>query len=318
MKSATGTAPNWDDFRFLLTVLREGRFAAAGRALGVEHTTVARRIKVLEESLGAPLFFRTAKGLLPTPLGQGALEKAEAMERAAMDTVASSNRTRGQIEGKVRISVTDSIAARWLVPHLATLWRTHPKLQVEILTNQAHVDLARGSAELAIRTPRPQRRELTAYRLGTTAFRLFASRSIATRAARALRAEVPTTDGLPLVIYTHDNVFLQRAPWFQALLARSPEQMTASSTLVLLEAARAGVGVVVLPDFAVGEERSLVPVSEPLSHHEAWLVSHPEVRRDPRVAAVADFIKKLAPSLQSVADAPTRKKPAKKKTAKRR
>lgn len=292
---------NWDDFRYLLAVAREGRFAAAGRTLGVEHTTVARRIAALESALGGPLVYRTGRGLLLTPLGESALERAESMEEAALETVTASARggEEDPIEGRVRITMVDSFAVSWFVPRLGELWKEHPRIQVEVLTGEQPVDLARGHAELAIRAPRPQGRELTAFRLGGSAFRLYALRKVAARVRRGLAAREPRLEGVPLLVYPPEKSFLQRAPWFQQLLDRTPEQMTAGSTLSLLAAARAGLGVAVLPDFVAFAHPELVRASpRELSRLDAFLVSHPQFRRDPRVAAVAEFVKRIAPALE--------------------
>lgn len=185
------------------------------------------------------------------------------------------------------------------MPRLGELYARYPGLQLRVLTGNAQTDLSRGEAELAVRTPRPQQRELSAVKLGVSDFALFASPGVAARLGpRALEGAQPQLKDVPLLTYTAELKFLQSAPWFSALVAQSRHVLLTDSTLALLAAARAGVGVCVLPEFAVLREPELVRVARrEVSRHEAWLVPHPDFRRDARVRAVATFLKDISPDL---------------------
>jgi len=289
----------WNDVRYFLAVVRYGRLAKAARALRVEHTTVGRRIEALEQALGAPLFDRTAGGYLLTRAGKRVLEQAQTMEEAARRLEVGARESRQAVEGSVRVAMIESFAVTWLVPRIGELYARYPKLELQVLTGNAQTDLSRGEAELAVRTPRPQQRALSAVRLGISDFALFASPSVAARLRpRALEGAQPRLDDVPLLTYTADLTFLQSAPWFSALVARSRTVLLTNSTLALLAAARAGVGVCVLPEFAVLREPELVRVARrEVSRHEAWLVTHPDFRRDVRVRAVATFLKDISADL---------------------
>ena len=110
------TDVDWDGLRVFLAVARTGRISAAARKLGVEHTTVSRRLAALETALGAPLFHRTAAGYLPTPLGQEILPTAESIERAAEGIGVRARESTGRIAGRVRVAVAPEFASHWLVP----------------------------------------------------------------------------------------------------------------------------------------------------------------------------------------------------------
>ena len=79
---------NWDDLQVFLAIARAGRLSTAARRLGVEHTTVSRRLSTLEDELGVPLFYRTTTGYLLTSHGENVLAKAETMENAAIAVAA--------------------------------------------------------------------------------------------------------------------------------------------------------------------------------------------------------------------------------------
>jgi hypothetical protein len=150
--------------------------------------------------------------------------------------------------------------------------------------------LARGEAELAIRTPRPRQQGLTAVKLARVSTGLYAARS-----RRRRRRVDGASRGLELLVYVPAWHALQAAAWFQPVLASSRIVLATNSSQVLAAAARAGAGIAVLPRFLA--DRSLVAVSDDLSAHDHWLVMHPEFRRDPKVQAVASFLRRAAAAL---------------------
>jgi DNA-binding transcriptional LysR family regulator len=290
---------DWDHLRYFLAVARHHRLARAARALGVEHTTVARRIQALEAELSTPLFHRTAAGHQLTRVGRRTLAEAEAMEQAALAFQARAQAEHGLVEGRVRLALIESLSVVWLAPHLPALHQRHPKLELQIEAGNAQTDLSRGEAEIAIRTPRPPQSGLVATRLGWSRFGLFATAELARRLPRgALEGDRPDTHGVPLLAYTPALDFLQNAPWFRELLARSTVALLTSSTLTLQAAVQAGAGIGVLPGFVPRRHRELVRVAgRDVSVQDAWLVTHAEFRRDPRVRAVWDFLRGIAGDL---------------------
>lgn len=290
----------WDDIRFFLAIVKHGRLAQAARALGVEHTTVSRRLAALERAVGAPLFDRTKAGHLLTRAGHRVVAQAEAMARAARGFETEAHHGRAQVEGRVRLALVESFAVTWLAPNLPRLSRQHPGLSLDVVTGNAQSDLSRGEAELAVRSPRPSQRELAAVKIGVSSFTLFGTEEVAARLPRAaLDGDLPMTGEVPLLAYTPDLTFLQSARWFRDLLGRSRIGLLTNSTLTLLAAARAGAGAVVLPEFAVKRAPELVRLTRrDVSRQEAWLVTHPEFRRDPRVRAVSEFLRAIGPELE--------------------
>ena len=282
----------WDDLRIFLAVARAGRVAAAARSLDVEHSTVARRIAALEADVGAALFFRTAGGYQLTSEGRAALAGAEAMERAALTLGGRIQEHAGQLAGRVRIAILDELASHWLAHHLPAFRARFPQIELEVLVGIAPLDLARGEAELAIRTPRPRQPGLSAVKLAALSTALYAPR------ARRITVDA-SSRALELLLYTSAYHRLQSLAWFQPVIASSNIVMTSNSTQVLLAAARAGAGIAVLPHFAGTRYADLACVSDDVSpRDDMWLVVHPEFRRDPKVRATADFLRKAASTLR--------------------
>jgi DNA-binding transcriptional LysR family regulator len=284
---------DWDGLQVFLAVARGGRVSAAARRLGVEHTTVARRIAALEKTLGVSLFYRTTRGYLLTPQGQNVVSTAEAMERSALAVEARARENSGALAGRVRVAMPPEYGSHWLAPKLATFRAMHPQIELQILVGTRQRDLSRGEAELAIQPPRPTQTGMVAIRLGRVAVGLYASRSLIAEKRLRIRKLADMRD-LLLLAYTSPFQVLQEAKWFQPILASAAIGLESNSTHALLAAARAGAGVAVLPRFVAREHDDLVAVSDDVAAHDLLLITHPEVRRDPKVRATADFLKRLA------------------------
>jgi DNA-binding transcriptional LysR family regulator len=276
-----------------LAVARAGRVAVAAKRLGVEHSTVSRRLEALERELGTRLFFRTVAGYRLTPDGEAAVASAEAMERAERTLRARVGESSGRTVGLVRLALLDEFASHWLAPQLPEFRARHPQIELEVITGIQQLDLSRGEADLAIRTPRPRQAELAAVKLAAVSTGLYASKAVA--AGHRLRVDgVDSAHGLPLLVYASAFHGLQAAAWFQPLFASGPIGLVTNSSHTLLVAARASLGIAVLPRIMARRYDDLIPVSEDLARHDHWLVAHPDVQREPKIRAVRDFLRRAA------------------------
>ena len=284
---------DWDGLQVFLAVARSGRVSVAARRLGVEHTTVARRIAALEKTLGVSLFYRTSRGYLLTPEGQSVVSTAEAMERAALVVEARARETSGPPAGRVRVAMPPEYGSHWLAPRLGPFRTLYPQIELQILVGTRQRDLSRGEAELAIQPPRPTQTGMVAVRLARAAVGLYAARSLIGNKRIRVRGLADLNDW-QLFTYTAPFQVLQNAKWFQPILNSGSIALQSNSTHALLAAARAGAGIAVLPRFVAREHDDLVPVSDDVASHDILLITHPEVRRDPKVRATAEFLKRLA------------------------
>jgi DNA-binding transcriptional LysR family regulator len=123
---------DWEQVRLFLAVAREESLAAAGVRLGMDVSTVSRRLDRLEEDLGAPLFDRTREGTTPTALAEQMVSYAEEMELSAARFASASAQVETEVEGVVRLSVLPGFADAIIAPHLPKLYRRHPKLIIEL------------------------------------------------------------------------------------------------------------------------------------------------------------------------------------------
>jgi DNA-binding transcriptional LysR family regulator len=272
---------DWDRLRVVLALWRGGTLSAAARALGVDHTTVARRLDGFERDLGAPLFERGPEGFAATPLGEEVLGAAERMEDEVTGLLRRLDGAAGGLTGLVRLTTTPPLAALLFAPALGGFLRAHPGLQVELVGDNRGLDLSRREADLAVRLSRPEVPGLVARRLGEIALACYAA------AADPRPFEVQP-------FLAHEDATGPAAPQRYLSALVPPERMVlrSNTTQALLEAARAGLGCAVLPCFVGEGDPALrrVPAPSAMPPMTLWLLYHEDLRRSPRVRAAVAFI----------------------------
>lgn len=165
-----------DDLRYLLALSRTGRLVAAADALGVDHTTVSRRITALEKSVGQRLIERGTEGWVLTDVGRAVSENARAIEEAVhrvVDTVAGQDAP--SLRGTVRVSAPDGFGTAFVTPALVRLRRRHPQLQVELVTATRQLALRPSGFDLAVVIGVPSSSRLVTEHLTDYTLGLYAS-----------------------------------------------------------------------------------------------------------------------------------------------
>ncbi|MDJ0359416.1 LysR family transcriptional regulator [Rhodococcus sp. H29-C3] len=281
--------PSADDLLVLLAVERSGRFSSAANELGVNHTTISRRIATLEAGLGGRVLIRAGGGWELTELGRGALRAAEGVE-AAMRSLESGDES-GHIEGVVRLSATDGFSAYIAAPAAARVQRQHPKVAVEIVAVTRRASQQRSGLDIEIVVGEPQLHRAQAIRLGDYRLGLYASRDYLVD-----HGTPGTVDDLadhPLV-YFIDSMLqvddLDLAPNFTPTMR---ESVSSTNVFVHVEATRASAGIGLLPCFMADRHGDLVRILDDTvaTRLSYWLVTRQESLRRPEVSAVVDAIR---------------------------
>ena len=166
---------SWDDARFFLAVLRSGSLSGAARQLRCSHSTVRRRLQALELAVGVQLFVSANDGLAPTDAALEALPHAEALEQAALDFGRQLSGRSEALAGRIRCTVIDALTD-WIAPAIALLGERHPAIEVELLSDNRYLDLARREADVAIRASNRPAPSLFGRRVGRFEYAPFASR----------------------------------------------------------------------------------------------------------------------------------------------
>ncbi|UXA13008.1 LysR family transcriptional regulator [Mycobacterium sp. SMC-8] len=283
--------PSADDLLVLLAVGRTGRYTTAADELGLNHTTISRRIAALERAMGGRVLARVGGGWELTDLGREALAAAEAVENAVR-SLATDATGRRALEGVVRISATDGFSAYIAAPAAATVQRSHPKVAVEIVATTRRATQQRSGMDIEVVVGEPKVHRAEALRLGDYCLGLYGSRDYLTEHGGP--TDVDHLQHFPL-IYFIDSMLqvddLDLATSFAPSTMR--ESVTSTNVFVHVEATRASAGLGLLPCFMADRHPDLVRV---LPDHVSirlayWLVTRAETLRRPEVAAVVDAIR---------------------------
>ncbi|WP_394842925.1 LysR family transcriptional regulator [Pendulispora brunnea] len=279
---------DWNDVRYFLAVARTRRLAKAAKVLGVDQTTVGRRIAALEERFRVALFLRTPAGWELTSAGERVLQSAQRMAEAAEELSAQAIAEDGRIEGLVRIATSDTIAEYSVVPAIRAVQARYPAIRVVVNTGFARVDLLRGEADLAIRLVRPTDPRLACRKLAERSFRLYASREYVRQ-----RGTPDSLLGQPIV--TYDEAIRLGGQPFQLLQTEGLHvAFQANSARVMMAAAIAGIGITQLPDYVGDAMPQLVHVLPSFDKpYRIWLVVPQAKRRVAAIRAVSDAIREV-------------------------
>jgi DNA-binding transcriptional LysR family regulator len=283
--------PDWNDFRYFLAIAKAGTFAGAARELGVEHTTVGRRLTALETALSTRLFIRGPDGLTITAAGREMLPLAEEIAERAQAIERRVSGEDGRVEGTVRVSVSEALSA-YLVRQTAPLRERHPGLRVEMQVGNHASDLLRGEADLALRARPVTEPDLVARRLVSAGWSLYASPDYVAR--KGTPPDPEALGGHDIIAFDDSMANTPGGVWFGAHAKACNVAMRGNSVIAVFNAAICGMGVAVLPCFLGGPEpqlRRLTP--RILGTRDIHLVVHPDLARVARVRAVMDFLVEL-------------------------
>jgi DNA-binding transcriptional LysR family regulator len=271
---------NWDDLRMFVVLAREKTLAAASRRLGVDQTTVARRLYAFEESLGTALFERGEGRWRLTPFGLRTLERAERIEEDVAGIVRCAEVESDAVSGSVRLTCVAAMSSEYLVHHLPDLYARHPDLVVDLIDTDANLNIARHEADLAIRGSRPMRGDFIVRKLAVIGFAVYES----------ARTEVGTHRDW--VAYNEDLVQLPEMRWLENHMDGGRIRLRNSGMGTLCGAIASGIGRGILPCF-IGDSHSELrrsPPGDPVLSRDSWLLIHREARESARVTVVANWL----------------------------
>jgi len=283
---------DWDDLKYFIAVAKGGSTLAAGRALRVSQTTVARRIAALEQALGVPLFEKRQAGYALTGSGTDLLGRAHEVEKAATAFVDAAGAQSRDVSGAVKITTEEIYAITLLAPQLRELHEAHPAIVIELDTSQTVRDLGAGEADISLRSTKSkdQPAGLVGRQLCVDDWALYCSR------AYAERHGVPRTVA---EMRTHSfigggggNLWIHYQAWLKDLGLEQQVAMHHATSGGLLAGVRSGFGIAVLPCVIADSDPDLIRCVAPRGDHGRilWLFTHERVRHTPRVRAVIDFL----------------------------
>ena len=281
---------NPDDLLVLLAVSRSAKFTTAAQALGLNHTTVSRRIAALEKALGGRVLARATGGWELTDLGAQAVQVAEQVE-AVVGTLGAAGHAPDPITGVVRMTATDGFSAYIAAPAVARLRRDHPGLSVEVVTMTRRALQQRSGLDIEVVVGEPQVHRAEAVRLGDYMLGMYASRAYL--AEHGTPATVAELNAHPLVYFVDSMLQVDDLDAPRRLVPAMRDGLTSTNVFVHVEATRAGAGIGFLPCFMGDLHDDLVrllpaEIAELLPY---WMVLRPDSLRRPAVAAVVQALR---------------------------
>lgn len=279
---------NWDDLRHFLAVAHAGQLQRAAERMGVDATTVGRRLKRLEAALGQTLFEQTKEGHALTEAGERLRERAEAMARQAEEIGASPGEG-AQLGGSVRVTVSEGFGSWFVARHLPAFAAAHPRLIVDLVASSGFLNPSRREADIAILLDRPRKgplftRKLTDYRL-----RLYAAKTwLAAHGPVASRADLRRH---PLIGYVPDLLYAPELRYLAEIAPGLEPHLRSTSINAQHHLVAAGAGIAVLPCFMGDADPALARLlDEVVVTRSFWLVTHADTRRSARVGAFVDWL----------------------------
>ncbi|CAN5363381.1 LysR family transcriptional regulator [soil metagenome] len=278
-----------DDLLVLLAVGRTGRYNSAADELGLNHTTIARRIAALEQAMGGRVLARVAGSWELTELGRQALAAAETVE-SAMRSLSAPDGTQRPLEGVVRMSATDGFSAYLAAPAAAAVQRRHPGIAVEIVAATRRVTQQRSGLDIEVVVGEPQVHRAEAIPLGDYRLGLYGATTYL--AERGTPQSLDDVAGHPLVYFIDSMLQVDDLDLARTFAPAMRESISSTNVFVHVEATRAAAGLGLLPCFMADRHHDLTrvltdTVAIQLSY---WLVARAETLRRPEVGAVVDAI----------------------------
>lgn len=281
---------DWDDLRVFLAVARARRMAPAARALGVDATTIGRRLARLSDALGAELFESVGIEKRLTDRGQSLFRHGEAIESAALAAMGEVTGESRSLSGQVRLSVAEGFGTWVLAPALPAFHRTHPDIQVDVITASGFLNPSKREADMAVMLARPRSGKLVASKLGDYRLRLYAARAYLEAHGRPERAEELKRH--TLISYVPEFIYSPELDYLGEIGAGLEPKLRSSSINIQHRLVSGGAGIGMLPGFIGERDPNIVPllVDEKEIRRSYWLVTHSDTRGLARIEAVADLL----------------------------
>lgn len=282
----------WDDLRIFLAITRAGSISGAANRLGVQHSTVSRRLRSLEDQLGTRLIERKKSGYELTEAGEELQLSANRIEVEILGFEGAQAGHDTDAAGELRVSAINNMASTILMPVFTRFSDSYPKIELHLVVTNKFVKLAERDADIAIRLTNTPLDTLIGTRLTTVSSAVYGSRDYCER--------VQVGDVSEKWLGIECCGF--HMSWTKEACPEKDHHFYVDDTLLTLAALKAGAGLAYLPCFMGDSEPSLVRFRPPEPKHDLglWLVYHRDLRRTKRVRLFREHMQREIGELQAV------------------
>ena len=282
---------DWSDLRYFLAVARHGSTIAAAKALGVNQSTVHRRIVELERAIGHSLVRRQSSGYQLTEFGHSLLPAAQEVETAAIGIERQIQAYSSQLDGVIRLTCPEPLVSRIVGSELLSLFgERYPGLRIEFVMSDGYLDLSKGEAEIALRSGEQVDENLVGRKIGDSFWAVYGSKSYVQHHGTLQGVD----DISNHAIIGFDGMLAKHraAKWLAVVAPDAKVTASNNSVLGVLQAVKSSVGIAPLPTTIGDMHDDLVRLTPPVEElHRGWyLLTHPDIRKTPRIAAFFDFV----------------------------
>jgi len=291
---------DWDDLRHLIAVSRHGSTLAAAKALGVNQSTVHRRLAELESRVGLALVKRHPSGYRLSELGETLFGDVLSVETAVMGLERKVQPLKHDLKGVIRLTCPEPTVSRIVATGLLDrFYERYPGLTVEFVTSDRYLDIAKGEADVAFRSGEPADDSLVGRKICDSVWAIYASKSYVQQHGRP--GSIAELAGHALIGFDGIMQNHRVAKWLPLAVPNARIVNRNNSMLGTLSAVKAGVGVAPLPTTLGDAEDTLIQVLPPVRElTRSWyLLTHPDLRRTPRIAAFVDHVLDDIPALRT-------------------
>jgi len=285
---------NWDDLKLFLAVAREGSISGGARTLGVQHSTVSRRMRALESGMGVRLIERKKSGYTLTPAGESLKQAACRMEHEVLEVDGQLAGRDACLTGELRVTSIHSIAASILMPMVADFSQRYPAIDLHLQASNQNISLVEREADIAIRLTNTPNEALLGTRLATVATAAYGSQEYLAR----IRSEHNKPHWLGV------NCCAFHQSWTKKAAGGQHYNFFIDDTLLTVAAVKQHLGVAYLPCFLGDREAGLERLAspDPQLNLGLWLLFHPDLKRTRRVLAFRDhLVEAMQPQLPLLA-----------------
>jgi molybdate transport repressor ModE-like protein len=281
---------SWDEFRLVRAIAESGSLGGAGELLGLNHSTVFRRLNTIESVLGSRLFERSRGGYIATPAGEEMIALAERMFEDITDFERRVAGRDVKPTGELRVTTNDSLVAHLLTPMFGAFCQAYPEIKLDVMIENRALNLSKRDADIAIRATAEPTETLVGRRIAAISWCIFARRG----GKIACVDDANKLQGQTWIGFGDALSGMGPARWLQRSVPSSKIFYKLNTVLGLSHAVEAGIGIGFLPCFIGDQSPHLERIlSKPITFDSSlWVLTHPDLRNAARVRVFIDFISK--------------------------
>ncbi len=283
----------WNDIHLVMIVCREGSLSGAARILGVNHSTVFRRVAAIEEKLGVRLFERLPSGYEMTDSGEAMLESGEHIENEVFNLSRTLIGNDLQLNGAIRVAVPDALLTNILMPHLTIFTQKYPDIELEIAVSNHPMSLVKREADIAVRATTSPPDSAIGRRICSMATAIYGSTNYLNKFRKGNdNFKINDLENYTWLLPDDNLAHLSIINLVDQKHSNATVGLRCNNLPGLYEATRQSLGIAALPCFLADPDPLLERISPPIDKlsSEIWLLTHQDLKKTARIRALMDFL----------------------------